>query len=477
MLSVRQQNENENVSQAPTLGGFGGVVTGQAGGQRGRGAVSGRGSGFTNLQSYIRANESNPNAQLIQQRTGQATEAQRQAQTGFETQAGQARGRLQGIQEQAGVVRSALDDPTKFVQTPENIKRITALRTGQEAIASPTAIQQNVLQDAEGLQSQRGQLASALQRDVTGTGLQEYLRSQRVNPALATAGENRLDRFLAEQTASGQQAIGGAMTEAERIAMLNQPEQVGQIGQLVSQVQENPLTTKEGILNAISAKKQVEDQGLQGINKEEVYRLAGIPKEQIATAENLINEYKGIESSYADYINKIQNINNQLKSSLYSEFNPDTNQRPGSLPTRNYGVPEVPGINFGQLFSAPASQQNLQQAIIAYVLNAINQQKPPEPTPEEIAAINSSRNKEAMNQLINQRTDLLRETNRLISRASQISQDPLSQKYKTFEQYYTPQSTVENVLQNLDPNRLARIRALEQITGMSFQPQLSRYLT
>ena len=243
-------NQNQDPSVAPTLGTYGGVVTGQPSGQ-GRSSVSGRGSGFTNLQSYIRANESNPNAQLIQKRTGQATTGQAEAQK--ET----AQTGLEEIQSQAGLVQSALADPTTFVKTPENVKRITALRTGQERIASPTELLANVQQSQAGLQSQRGQLEGGLQRDITGTGLQEYLRSQRINPELATAGESRLDRFLAEQTPSGQQAIQAGLTEAQRIQGLQTPD-ITDITNLANALQENPYITNEMIQQEITRKTSPE---------------------------------------------------------------------------------------------------------------------------------------------------------------------------------------------------------------------------
>jgi hypothetical protein len=419
-LTVRQQNENENVSQAPTLGGFGGVVTGQAGGQKGRGAVSGRGSGFTNLQSYIRANESNPNAQLIQQRTGQATEAQRQAQTGFETQAGQARSQLQGIQEQAGVVRSALNDPTKFVLTPENIKRITELRTGKEAIANPTAIQQNVLQGAQGLQSQRGQLASALQRDVTGTGLQEYLRSQRVNPALATAGENRLDRFLAEQTTSGQQAIGGAMTEAERIALLNQPEQVGQIGQLVSQVQGDPYSSTEAIQKELSARQQAGEKQLTGLDRQYVGGKVGI--RNLGQAEQSYNQYNAIQ-------NQMQAVRNDINEIL--------RQRSIAMAAKKR---EEDAINNNPNDAVVASRARF---------NIIQHDN----TIRDANAKIQSQDKNFAN--------LVEQSNSLQAEANLYSQF-LSQMQKPREQ----------LLQEYDPTALARLKALQQITGSSFEQLL-----
>lgn len=430
-ISVFQpnQNENQNVSQAPTLGGFGGVVTSQAGGQRGRGAVSGRGSGFTNLQSYIRANESSPNAQIIQQRTGQATEAQKQAQTGFETQAGQARGQLQGIQQQSGLVSSALQDPTKFVQTPENVQRITALRTGQEKILNPTEIQQNVLQGAEGLQSQRGQLASALQRDITGTGLQEYLRSQRVNPALATAGENRLDRFLAEQTPSGQSAIQAGQAETERIQRLENPN-ITDITTLSEELSKNPLTTQSGIASRLLEEARPETNIIEGINKQYVANQIGVNP---SDAQYIVDTVKKYQDQRAEFLNEKQMHENEIQK-LKAEIKKNEKDE---------------------------KDTNL----------------------EQWARINASNAKIQNENRLKERENALNDTNFRIDANA-----------RGFENYYTNneknqntinkynrylneiQGTRENLLGQYDPNRLARIRALSQLSGFDYNPYLQRGL-
>jgi len=424
MLSVRQQDENQNVSQAPTLGGFGGVVTGQTGGQRGRGTVSGKGSGFTNLQSYIKANESNPNAQLIQQRTGQAGTRQTEALKGFETQAGQAKGQLEGIQSQAGIVSSALQNPTGFVATPQNVQRITALRTGQEAIANPTEIQQNVLQGAQGLQSQRGMIGQELQRDVTGTGLQEYLRSQRVNPALATAGENRLDRFLAEQTASGQEAIAKARTEAERIAALNQPEQVGQIGELVSQVQANPLSTQAGILQALNQARQTGEQTLTGLGREFVQTNVGL--QDLSRAEST----KKVQDQLLTQINQFKN------------------------------------------------KKQSDEKEIDNLVNAINRENAILRNPGT-SSLDKDRARENINNFERtqrERQNSLDETNESLTNSERIYKIWLGNAQPQLDllsQYQTQlQKPREELLQSYDPTALARLRALEQITGGSFQDLL-----
>ena len=418
-------NQNQDPSVAPTLGTYGGLVTGQRTGQ-GKGTISGRGSGYTNLQSYIRANESNPNAQLIQQRTGQATTGQAEAQKGFETQRQMAQTGLEGIQSQAGLVQSALENPTEFVKSQPNIERITALRTGQERIGNPTELLANVQQSQAGLQSQRGQLAGSLQRDITGTGLQEYLRSQRSNPALATAGENRLDRFLAEQTPSGQSAIQAGQTEAQRIQGLETPD-ITDITTLTEQLKQNPLTTQAGISNRLLEAARPEQANLENINKQYVASQIGVNPED------------------AKYISdQVQNYRNQQSDLI------------------------------GQKQSHEKEINNL--------VNAINNENmvlenPNTSVTDKSRARENIRNFEKQKQ---QREDALNKTNFSIDAGQRWYNDYIGRNQNTIDLYNRYlneiQQTRENILGQYDPNRLARVRALGQISGFDFNPYLQRGL-
>ena len=69
----------------------------------------------------------NPNARLIQQRAEQAGTQLGQKQTEFTKGLEPIKTGLEGIQERANVAQSAFQDPTRFVQSPENLKRYTAL--------------------------------------------------------------------------------------------------------------------------------------------------------------------------------------------------------------------------------------------------------------------------------------------------------------------------------------------------------------
>ncbi len=207
MAIIKPEEIDQNVAQAPTLGRQVGSISQGGGMQPQRRNVSQRGSGFTNLQQYVTANENNANPEIVRQRTAQAGTGLQQAQTGFENVATQARAGLQGIQGVNTFVGNVLRDPTAAASNQANLQRFQALRTGTERIANPTDVYQPFAQAQAGFGSQREQLASGLRADTTGSGLQDYIRSQRANPSLATQGENVLDRFLTESTTAGKTAL------------------------------------------------------------------------------------------------------------------------------------------------------------------------------------------------------------------------------------------------------------------------------
>ena len=175
MAIIKPEEIDQNVAQAPTLGRQVGSIS-QGGGTGQRRNVSQRGSGFTNLQQYVTANENNANPEIVRQRTAQAGTGLQQAQTGFENVARQAQTGLQGIQGVNTFVQGVLADPTKAAADKANLQRFQALRTGQETIANPTDVLQPFTQARTGFESQREQLAGGLRTDTTGTGLQNYIR-------------------------------------------------------------------------------------------------------------------------------------------------------------------------------------------------------------------------------------------------------------------------------------------------------------
>lgn len=316
MLSIRQnQEENQNVAQAPTLGRMSGSISQGGGGQRRN--VSQRGSGFTNLQQYVTANENNANPELVRQRTAQAGTGLQQAQTGFENVAKQAQTGLQGIQGVNTFVQDVLADPTKAAANKESLQRFQALRTGQEAIANPTEVFQPFTQARSGFESQREQLAGGLRRDVTGTGLQEYIRSQRANPSLATQGENVLDRFLTESTTAGKTALQQAQERAGEIQATQIPGISAEVEALRQQVEPLQFRTQQGIQSGINPLVKEQENFITGLNRNYVAQQLGLNVNDAQYIQDQINKYQQNKQQAESAINanneKIQELNEDIR--------------------------------------------------------------------------------------------------------------------------------------------------------------------
>lgn len=252
----QNQDQTQNNSMAPILGQSIGVLgQGVIPGQGQRSVSSGtKGSGrFTNLQSYIKANEPesgelNPNAKLIQQRVGQAQTGAESGLGAFRTAQTEAQKGLEGIRERGQLVESAFKSPEEFIKQTPQLERFTALRTGAENIPTAQSLLSPLEQSQQQLQSTRQNLATGLQTDITGGGLQEYLRSQRAKPELATRGESQLDRFIAEQTPGGIAQLEAGRKQAETLQAL-QPENITSLQELASQIGQMPFISQSAIQN------------------------------------------------------------------------------------------------------------------------------------------------------------------------------------------------------------------------------------
>lgn len=316
MLSIRQnQEENQNVAQAPTLGRMSGSISQGGGGQRRN--VSQRGSGFTNLQQYVTANENNANPELVRQRTAQAGTGLQQAQTGFENVAKQAQTGLQGIQGVNTFVQDVLADPIKAASDKANLQRFQALRTGTEKIENPTEVFQPFTQARSGFESQREQLAGGLRRDVTGTGLQEYIRSQRTNPSLATQGENVLDRFLTESTTAGKTALQQAQERAGQIQATQIPGISAEVEALRQQVEPLQFRTQQGIQSGINPLVKEQENFITGLNRNYVAQQLGLNVNDAQYIQDQINKYQQNKQQAESAINanneKIQELNEDIR--------------------------------------------------------------------------------------------------------------------------------------------------------------------
>ena len=410
---------DQNVAQAPTLGRQAGAISQGGGMQPQRRNVSQRGSGFTNLQQYVTANENNANPELVRQRTQQAGTGLQQAQTGFENVAQQARTGLQGIQGVNTFVQGVLADPTKAAADKANLQRFQALRTGQEAIANPNEVFQPFTQARSGFESQREQLAGGLRTDTTGTGLQNYIRSQRANPSLATQGENVLDRFLTESTTAGKTALQQAQERAGQIQATQIPGISGEVEALRQQVEPLQFITQQGIQSGIMAPVKQEQDYLNNLNKLYVARQVGIGQSQ--------PEIESAKLQF-DNLNKLNSnkMNAVLQKNAYDNI--DSN-------------PSFKNMIYMQ---ARSSLVNPTENQINNEVNRIARQKSTE-----------------FNNEINNINNLLDSVNK-----------DVANKYSNY--LANIGNTRQQLLQQFEQPRLARINALSQLSGSSFQDLLNR---
>lgn len=455
MAITQFQPEEQNASVAPTLGTSSGIIgQGVIPGQQGR-AVSPKqkGSGrFTNLQSYIRANEPesgglNPNARLVQQRAEQAGTQLGQRQSEFTQGLEPIRTGLQNIQGVSTLAQSAFQDPSKFVQTPENLQRFTAIRTGKEMIPGITETYGQVEPLRQGLTSQQRQISEGLRTDV-GQNLQEYLKSTRQRPELATLGEQQLDKFLTEQTPSGQSAIESAVSRAGQIESMQAPSQetLSQLETLKNQLVENPLATQSGILNRLGTERGISEQTLRDINNLYLAKQVGlgssIPEKTITTniTDNLVSA--SIPSMGYTRPTNLENVTPQklqeaqAQTEAFDKFNAEKNDLDFKISGAIDRLRRIDNrilSGFGTDFASAANTQ-IERNRVAQDLADLQNQK---------------------NQLFKQsegmRTELI----------------PLYREYAN-----RLGRTRDQLLTEYDPATLARIQALSQLSGQGFGDML-----
>jgi predicted nucleic acid-binding Zn-ribbon protein len=434
MAIIKPEEMDQNVAQAPTLGRqVGSISQGGGGGQRRN--VSQRGSGFTNLQQYVTANENNANPELVRQRTAQAGTGLQQAQTGFENVAQKEKNRLQGIQGVntfVGGVLSNLQNPNISLPSQSDIDRFKALRTGSEVIENPNEEFRPLAQARTGFQSQREQLAGGLRTDTTGAGLQNYIRSQRANPSLATQGENVLDRFLTESTTAGRTALQQAQERAGQIQE-TVPGIENEITALRQQINPLQYITQQGIQSGISPFATEQENYLKNLDDLFIAQRVGLGAAFQPNKINLQNDI--LETPNLTYI-KPENLGNVTRQNVenartqwraYTDFNKKLQDTNKDIDAKNAQIANAKKAGF-DLFDPTGSQ---------------------------------------LGRLEN-------ELNNLLETKKGLMQNNLSgldvSMVPAYEQYLNRLGkSRQQLLEEYDPNRLARINALSQLSGLNFQ--------
>lgn len=431
MAITERKLEDQNAAQAPTLG-MGAGTFGQQAQQRTNIAQGGSGR-FTNLQQYIKANEANPNAQLLQREGARRQEELGTRQQEFTRQAEPIKQQFEGIRSGQQFVQSALQDPTRVVQDPSQLQRFAQYRT--QGIGDVEAPFQQ-LQTARGtLGTQQEQLASGLetiQRDPNA--LQNFIQSQRSNPALATRGENVLDRFLTQSTESGQRAIAGLGTTAGAIRGTQAPTIIQDVESLRAQAQGGPLASSD-VVNLVSGAIRPEEEFIRGINPEQA-------KNYIASSLN------GNAKSFDENLNELNRNISKIQQTIA--------QRDRNLAN----IPNLPEYR--------EEVNDLDRRIL---------QDPRAGNKQWVDETRARGLQEIINRMKNKVDLVSYEGERYLN---EITNNPEAQKLRAYESAVNNLQNLnrQQLLQQYDPTRLSRIQALEQLTGSTpFTPLLQERLS
>jgi len=437
------QPQNQNVSQAPTLGEQSGTFG--AGVQQRKNIAQGGSGRFTNLQQYVQANEANnPNAGLLQReataRQGELGTKQQQ----FTTQAAPIKTGLETVRSGQQFVQSALADPTQYT-TPERLQQFAGYRTGGIGDIQTPFNQFQALRS--GLGAQQEQLASGLETiKSTPTALQNFIQSQRGNPALATRGENVLDRFLTQSTTSGQQAIAGLGTTASAIRQAQTPAIASQIEALKTQAQTGPLSSAD-VRNLITQQATPEEQYIRDINN-------------LYVAQNV-----GLGADLEE--DKIQYSNNVLQTPLMNYV------RPQNLGTATQSSIDEAKAQYERYNQFVNQNKFLEQALADNQSELKKAEKNFSRDPYDITA--GIRNAEVQRELRNNIKNLQQQREDLLNQSSGMD----ISKVSAYQQYLNQiNKTKQELLSQYDPTRLSRIQALQQLSGSTpFTPLLQQRLS
>ena len=416
--------QNQNVAQAPILGEQSGTFGANA--QQRKNIAQGGSGRFTNLQQYVQANEANnPNAQLLQReataRQGELGTKQQQ----FTSQAAPIKTGLETIRSGQQFVQSALADPTQYT-TPERLEQFKGYRTGGVGDVETPYNQFQALRT--GLGTQQEQLASGLetiQRDPNA--LQNYIQSQRANPALATRGENVLDRFLTQSTASGQQAIAGLGTAATGIRASQAPAIASQIEALKTQTQGQPLSSAD-VKNLLTGQITPQEQFVRDINPEYLQKKIGINDNAKVISENV----NAMRQNQSQLLNQINILNEQIIG-----LNKGVNDEQNNI--KKYDNTIKNSQNSDEVAQATQNKKNAQFNIDRYK-NLIND-RAKEKQPYELTVNEAQKWYE---QYYNKNKDII-------------------DKYDIFKNRLG--KTKQELLSEYDPARLSKIQALQKLAG------------
>ena len=428
------QPQNQNVAQAPTLGEQSGTFG--AGVQQRKNIAQGGSGRFTNLQQYVQANEANnPNAQLLQReataRQGELGTKQQQ----FTTQAAPIKTGLETVRSGQQFVQSALADPTQYT-TPERLEQFKGYRESGVGDVETPYNQFQALRS--GLGTQQEQLASGLETIKSNpTALQNFIQSQRVNPALATRGENVLDRFLTQSTESGQRAIAGLGTTASGIRASQIPTIASEVEALKTQAQRGPLSSAD-VRNLITGQTAPEEQFVKDINPNYLAGKIGVNVNDATYISEQINKSRANQANLENTLNIQNNEINNLNNAINFE---------NSNIAKANAIINNPRSTEGDTKAAQQDIKNAQSNIDFNKKEIQKRNQAKQPFEFDLDA-----QRRWYNQYYNRNKDIIDKYNIYTNRLGKTKQELLSE---------------------YDPTRLSKIQALQQLAGTTqFNPLL-----
>jgi hypothetical protein len=438
IIDASQRRQDQSQMENPILGGGqSGIISPQSPQTNAKAVGSGQ---FTNLTDYITANQGGS------ENLGSAIESDVQnkastAQNEFQQTINQNKPVAQEFAQARTNFQNYFNQPSL---SQSDIENATRLRTGNTNYQNRynSAIQ-NINTAKTGYNTEKQNLSNLGQ----GKTLTSYLKGFGENPSAKTMGEVGLTRFLVNQTQPGQRALQTANTIAQNMQANAQPD-IQEISNAYSQISPDALqgysdTQRQNYINSLGAI----DKTRAGRNIASNLGISDLNQEQNAYNQQMQN-LQNARQQYAQKQNVLKNINNLSEDQLYNTLNQEissskvnpyrvqSKQNPGMYLEDidfNYAVPvgnvrNVKTINPGQGFYGGSSENLNSKDYNTLVLQ---------------------------NRLQNQ-LPLLQQQQADYQKALE------SNKYNQYQSQLANANTVGSAL---NTNEIARLQALQQLSG------------
>ena len=344
---VPLQNNSNGAAPATNAGSNAGAGSGGSGLQNNSTSQPGKGSGrFTNLQSYINANQGAGNniSNAVQKNVSNSVAGNQQiAQTADTTgqqnvnQGNQIIAQGQQFQTQMSAPTFTPDQAIQFAQNQGNVQAVNNLETGKAI--DTTALQQQNQQANSAAATFENQANQYQQQAGTETGQQNLLGQTyggQYKPVYS-AGDSRLDNMLLQATPGSlnslQSAIGGINQNANTIAsdVANQATGIQNLGTQQTNLGQQLQTTTTGNVNNLQTSLQNQiptfnqniaagqksaqeflDFNNQAISNDQFKQLYGVDKTGYGGNQDLFNQF-GLQQGQQTF-NEFNNPDLKLNS-------------------------------------------------------------------------------------------------------------------------------------------------------------------